>query len=171
MTTVAMQLQEPISISRSCLDKSIAAISKGLIYNSIENRGPPSPSFVLRSIPETVRNALPTGQQDDCAKPKSPKKTEKKPAQTSTVKNLTTPNEGESQDCVFQKKSSDVDNGEIIELMENRQQSVSREKKVVRRNMSIDVASLSHNAKDSDRSDRHFLLFYQENTARSTVRQ
>lgn len=172
MTTATMQLIEPMNFSRSCLDKSIATISKGLIGTSCSGRAPLSPRLALKPLYEnkvTKQSAEPS--------PKSPTKeqTKQDSAAVCVTKDfLAVKEDHRNKTCETKpKRSSDVDNGELIEILnENRQQMKPKAHKSCRRNMSIDVASLSHSTNDSSaKSTTHFLLFYQENTARLPSRR
>lgn len=173
MTTATMQLVEPMNFSRSCLDKSIASISKGLIGSPCCGRAPSSPRLALKPLYEnkvtTVQSAKPS--------PKSPTKEQKKQdsAAVCVTKDLIgVKDKPWNKACEAKpKKSSEVDNGELIEILnENRQQTKPKAHKSCRRNMSIDVASLSHsNNESSAKSTTHFLLFYQENTVRLPSRR
>lgn len=150
MTTATMQLIEPMNFSRSCLDKSIASISKGLIGSPCCGRAPSSPRLALKPLYEnkvtTVQSAKPS--------PKSPTKEQKKQdsAAVCVTKDLIgVKDKPWNKACEAKpKKSSEVDNGELIEILnENRQQTKPKAHKSCRRNMSIDVASLSHSNNES----------------------
>lgn len=163
-----MQTQEPMLISRSCLDKSIAVISDNLIRSPRNNSGAKSPCLILNQVQKQIAATVSQCSNiKENAKLTDQETGEEKLGAWKTSDTLGQ-QEQQDQEYIRQKKTSDVDNGELIELLqENRQQTTAlMSKRQFKRNKSIDVACLSHDSNSVYKTKGHFLLFYQQNAAR-----